>query len=1533
MSSNLGANSRAKLSINLSSSLVSKGMFTSLLGLSSQGSQADFSLSRNTAQFKLTNPLQAGDSLTAGTEFNRASISTSTILGGNLTFSNDAYFWFSVDQINPTIINSGVSSDTFISVSKPTTNIVRYTSNVIDAFSNVQVGDYVIIWSGELNLSNRLEGRVNAVTPTTFDLKVTPIEFASSTAQVLVLFKEGMVFLRTDKVPQKIKISSGTYDINTVSSLIQSSLIGVSTSTINDEIITISSNTNDIYGFIKVITFNDAAKSLNLKAGDFGKSIASHFAFYESGSSDAEYPLFFHSKITNDKYADTPNSVITDFNSFSSLIAEGIDANQNISILNPYITSGIQVNDAQPENENVQINSLSGSSVFIDSNQFIRRLRVDDRYFAASSFNFNYNDSLVLVLDEDPTNKTFPIPLYRKAVINNTMGIDTNNFRAYDIDSGATAQFSTYFGNYYDFKNYKVMMKARRVIDPSSLSNEDAILFRSSYWGKSGENFEVGYGYPTSANQSISSTFIVDSKVSIKINLKSGASVANQIDGTTEWNVTVTPNTPVIGVDQATYTWNGTGTSPSMGALVAGNYATINTNGEFSLANTGTFKISSSTSTSFTVSRPSGIAVTESNIATLTMTTISLYQNSDTSAFEIVDYVTNSLSDFLTASLVDDNGLTGAGIINKSTYESNNFATNSEYFMLLDGINFIASSNLTTLSPIPQFTFKYPLLMASFNTNTLNAYTFNNGEEIRFIPTTAKQISDLISTLAVSGVTTLGDVNTSFRNGKLQISTKILGSSGALQVTGGSANLSKASIIGQSSNIPNTTLTKSTILRSSSAGLQAQQLVKISSLNSQKKDTGISLATNVTIHSNTIVNNKTVIELSNKEDKDRYFGQPRSSFRDLGRAFHVEKHGKLVCISWDELTGLDPLFVKNVEINTDNGNIAVAFDTSSSTTSYTVSSGIRNFSEVQIDDLVTIQSMVNSTNNGVFKVIGISSDKKTISTNNTNGMTAPPVAVLSSDLTINTTIEEGDSVIIGAPFAALNQGSFKVIRKYNNSIYLDNTAATPERVVVVDNLKTLGFDVTTQFNVTVPGNMRIEWNGTGTQPTLENAKMGDILTLGTAFATSNQGSFMVTKSNKPMQETFVFTCAAAGSIIGGQRIHFDLPNSGTKYYGWFDLNGGSSDPVPAGRTGVVFAYTGIETSSAMAIIVEAALNTIPNITATVSGDIVTVVFDNYGPAIDAENINVNSSTLIVTQQGSLAFVECANSKSTIESNISVTSIGGDVLKSHKPSMIFSPYDNTIVGDSIIISGSVLSANNAGTYVISEVLDQERIVVSDILNIQNNQALGNDFAQVYVSEESPYVGYKKINNIFVDPSNSNRSIVIFDSQAQVSKINDVGVCTISAIGKLSFSETNKKGLDSYRFHTGLIAQVNKIVYGDPRDNTTYPGVAAAGAEIFIEPPLFRRIEISINVRVKTGIPFNRVVEQVRNNIASLVNSTAIGQPIAISNIISATNSIPGVTAVSISSPSYSPTSDVIVVAANEKPLVIDIVNDILVAKVG
>lgn len=1414
LQSNLGTSSRAGISVNVASTLVSKGVFTQSNGLVSNGREADFTLSRNTAQVKLTAPLQKGDSLTAGSDATQGRIETEQILGGNVTLPSNAEMWFLIDNPGATIINNGVLSDSEITITKQPANVIRFRSALAGAFSNVQPGDYVVLWSQEVLPVNRFEGRVHAVgtdqNPNDyFEIKLTVSEYNLATAQGPVTYLEGLSFLRSEVPPQKILINANSYQISEVADIIESQLLGVSVTTENDEFIIVSTKNKSVGGSVLLFTQNDSAKNLNFEVGSLGNSQSSLIGFNVGDLAATEFPLFFHSSFTTDRSALPPSTYINQYDSAIDLDTAGIDPDGLVAIQHPYLSNGSYILDAQAADERVLIDNINGTAIDPDSSETIRRIRVNDRFYLLKTLDIGFNDTVTVVLDNDATNKTFPISLFRRAVTNPTMPINSDQFRAYDVDGGPTAEFLQFFGSSFSFKNYKAIMKAKNVIDPSGSVDEDSVLYRSAVWGRAGEKYRVGYFYPTAPDQSISSSVLVGENVDVRISLNSGPAVVNNIDGTTEWNVTITPNTPTTGVDEVTYSWSSVGSNPTMTTLAPGDYVSINTNGEFSSENTGTYRISSANSTSFTVRKPSGSAVTESNIATLTNTTISLYEDSDTTAEEIVTYVTDNLSEYVTAELLEDNGIAGAGVISKSTHEDNNFAAGSEYVVLVDALNWIEASTLSAAAPSSQFEFKRPLLLSSFDTNTTGAYSFNDGEEIRLVPTSIKQVSEFISVLAVSGITTLGEVSTSNRERQLQISTNVLGSSGAVLVSGGTGNNAEGSILGVAQRLSGTDFIRATIPKSSVSGFAGGGFVTLEATNKQRKITGISFTTQATITPNSPTATQSVVSFSNRDITDRYFGEARNNPRLRGRAFHVEKQGSFVCISWDGITGSDPLFSKTVSTSdSGGGNVAVAFNGDFNATEYTTS-GFRRFTEVQPGDIMTVTGFTNAANNGVFTVLGVSDNKLTVSVNNAQGVTETAL-IAAGDLSFTTEIKEGDTVEIGAPFANLNQGIFRVIRRFNNSIYIENKSAVEERVVVGDNLRDLGFDATTQFEVTTPGPMRISWNTNGTQPTLGNAKMGDIVTVGTAFASINQGTFMVEASG-----------------------------------------------------------------------------------------------DN--------------------------FIDLKNASAGAQSGITVSGVGGDVLEAQIPAMKFSEYEATVPGDSFVISGNVLDVNNQGTYGVVEVLSKNSIVVDDILTAQTGVPLNDLFVQVYVEEGRAYTGVKRIHTFATNPANNLQSNIIFDTAGQVEKINQAAGITVSAASKLEFPEVTVTGFDSYKYHTGLLGEANRVVYGDPRDTVTYPGVAAAGAEIFIDPPLQKRIQVSINVRVNTGVPFSRVTEEVRNAIAALINSSPLGESIAISDIISSVNSIPGVRAVSISSPAYDPTNDVIVVNPAEKPSVIDIVNDITVSK--
>lgn len=1610
ITSNLGAANRAQISIDPSSTLVNKGMFSSLVGLSSQGKASDFILSRNTAQFELVEALVAGDELTGGSSETEARIESAQIPGGSITFTADAHLWLLID--NPgQIIPTGVAGNTLLSVAKPATNVVRFGSPVANAFSTVQVGDYVIIWSDELDPNDRIEGRVNARTSTTLDILVTPTEWAAVVTTAGVLFSDGFVVLRSSLAPQKFRVTVGTKTLDQVSAELQAQTDSLTFSVQEEQFLVVRSKTKDSDGYLLVVTVDTSGKLLNLPVNTSDVSKDSLIAFYESQEKAADFPLFFHAKVATGINADPIDSFITTFVSNTSLASR--DPNELISVLHPYGA----VRDAQPAGESVQESAIVGGvNIGIANQSVIRRLRDTDRFFIASPLDFGYKDSAVVVLDNDTSSKSFEIPFYRRSKTNTTLANNPSNFNAYDVDSGSTANFVAAFGN-FDFSNFKALMQARKVLKPAA--TQSALLYRATRWGRSGEKINVGYIYPSVPNSGITNTIQVTDTVDVRIGLKSGNSVSTGIDASTEWDITVTPNNPSAGIDQVTYTWNTNGTNPTL-SLSGGEYVNIGPQTAFDPSNDGVFRVSTEggftpTASSFSVQRPNGVAVAESNKATLVNGSIVFYQNDATTAAEVNTYVNANLADYFATTIVNDGGLAGSGVIVLSTYEESGFQYESQY--LQDGINWIQSSNL---SGSPQFIFKKALTLSSDV-----GYTFNNGEEVRLIPTTVEQVKRLISVLAVTGFTTIGSVGLADRATRLEFATSVLGSDGAIQIIGGLANQYSVPVLDSATRVDNSIMSISAD-KVAAQGVHSDQWFRLQASTAQRKETLFGANTSITVVSNSPTVGQSTVKLLGKTLSQRYFGKPRHHIRSVGRTFRIEKQGSLACLSWNNV-GSSPSFLKSPLNFNDSGGGTLNVSTilGSSESEITVLTGNANFTELSIGDLITIDNLPVSANNGTFLVTGVSNNGRTIRVLNPDAVNEYSSAsytftgnstagdtftingnalVADTDFTIGATqvdtaanlaaaigtlpnvtavangsvvtitatfagsmftvaysgtgvitvssgtlvgdsfaagdfvassgVSEGDTFFLSAPFAVLNQGRFRVIRRYNDSIWFENENVIEEEVALPANLISLGFDATTSLKVNASNyGAYVNWNGIGTNPTLENAQMGDVVTFGNNFVSSNQGSFMVSRSGAALQEITNFLMPAGtqfAAAVPGKYFTVNSAGNVNQYYVWFNVNGSNSNPAPGGLTGIQVSILSGDNATQVATKAAVAIAAAAGLSATSIADVLTVTTIGSIETTNAANVNMPSPFVVnVVQEGRRAFLECINPSAVNESAVFVTT----VFTCHRPQMQFMEYEATVAGDQFVVTGNTLTLPNAGTYNIVKVVDTQTAIIDTTLAAVENVSLNGRETSVYALEGVPYTGYKHVLLASAQPGAPSRNYIVFDTNAQYSKINESSSVEVTSINKADFNTTVRKGLDSYRYNTGLIAEANRIIYGDPRDSATYPGVGAAGAEIFVREPLTRRIQVSIDIRINTGVPFAQTTEQVRTSVGSLINSNPVGQPISISSIVSAVNAIPGVKAVAISSPQYDSVHDLIFVAPSEKARIIDPVLDISVSQIG
>lgn len=1379
LTSNRGLDSQASVEIDPTSTLVTANMFDSA-ELSAVGLKKDYTLDRNTAELELVEPLAKGDMLTAGTNDTFAQTKSSDLLGASVSLVQDAHLWILTDDSGAEQIVTPLAPGITVTVSNPSSNTIRFTTSTA-MFNRIRPGDYFINSSDAFSASNRIEGRVSNKDAgnTWFELVLTNTE--SPTPEV-INYIDGFSFTRSTKPPQRIVIPASTYNLYDLSNTVNQSLIGAYFEVEDDLRMVLRSRSFDADGSVMIQHINTAAEPFGFAVGEQNESEISLSGFVKTDKNQIAFPYFVHSEIASGGSANPPDSVI------STITTQEIlpDENALLRPLNPY-----GLTDGQGVNAFSQIKNITGSTIDLSPSELIKRLRTIDRVYSSRPYQFGPDSNLVVILDKNPSERTFYIPMYRNIETNSTHVNNASAFNAYDVDFGPMGNLNDSFGSEYSFDNYVAYMRAKFVVDQPG--DENAILYRSTLWGKSGEYYSVSYVYPQNPNQDISHLVSTTTTTDVQIILPSGAPITTQIDGTTEWNVTITPNTPAAGVDMVSITYSGTGTPPAL-TISGGEYVKIRDSGEFQEALVGTHRVSDEagftpSANGFSFPVKAGTIAPESNRSSLVPNTVTFFASeavstsSHATAEEISEYVNSELPPFITATLSDDNGTSGSGVIVYSTEEVSNFTKDRDY--LLDGQNTIETTDLDGLS---QFSFKTPLSYISGQ-----GYSFNEAEPIRLVPTTPKHVVEFLNTLSVTGLSTLAFIVTADDESFVQIASHTSGSEGAVQIAGGAASQFTLDVINVASS--EGSMAKVPTLTAQANSFSAGQIVKIEADEFQEKSTSINAQNTILTTPNSPAINQSTITIGNRQSDQLLFGHKRIDI-NTDVTWKVEKQGPLVCISWNG-AGSAPNLTK---IDNCNFNSADTF-TATAVTPFTldlVATGNTDFRKIEINDYVNISSVTVS---GRFKVVGKGFDYKTIRIL-TDGSVQPFTSVQFSSITAELGVREGDSVVISSGFDPLNQGRFTIIRTFNDSFWIENSNAIEEEVALTSTPVAVVIPVTNTFTV----------------------------------APAPDGS--VTRISSPSAD---FSSAHVGDTLTFESI--------------------ATTVVAVGST-----YVEVSTYSIAAGV--------------------------YNDAV-----------------------------------VSVS----------RPAMTFSQYDAAALLDSFVFTGNFFQAN-VGKHAVVRTLSPNQLVVSSVLapidpaNPSTPVIMGVNADNAYLEEGIKYKAYKEIEFITAEPNNPDISYLMLNSDAQVEKINAVYGVSVNSVSRLSFPSTTTVGLDAYRHDVGLLAEVNRVVYGDPRDNTTYPGIAAAGADIFIDPPLTRRVQVGLSIRLKTGIPLAAIVEQIRSSVSALIDSNPIGESIAISSIVAAVEEIPGVRALAVTSPLYDSNNDMIVIQPKEKSRVLNPVADISVSAV-
>jgi len=589
--------------------------------------------------------------------------------------------------------------------------------------------------------------------------------------------------------------------------------------------------------------------------------------------------------------------------------------------------------------------------------------------------------------------------------------------------------------------------------------------------------------------------------------------------------------------------------------------------------------------------------------------------------------------------------------------------------------------------------------------------------------------------------------------------------------------------------------------------------------------------------------------------------------------------------------------------------------------------GNANFAGLSIGDLITITRMANAGNNGTFFVTGVSPDGLSFTVSNPSVVVENGTIVLAGDFTATSSVSEGDTMILASPFSPLNQGEYRVIRENNDSVWYENANSVEEEVTCTAGTISTGYDATTVFNVSVSGGIEtLSWTGTGTAPFLGVAQPGDVVTFGTGFSTPNQGSFTVKQSGPSQQQIVQFTMPPAITFPStGPGDYFEIWNGGNanKYYVWYNVSGGSNtDPAPAGFTGIEVTVVGgvtPDTAATVATKTNTALSALALMTHSVSGNVVTVTATVAAATHVPVDVSMPAAfSFVVTQTGQTPFLTVVNPSAVVQSGISSVTFSVD-----RPQIQFYPYEAAVPGDKFVVNGTVLGAGNSGTYNILQVLSPTSVVVSGVISTQYDTNVAGNFSSLSVQEGIKYTGYKQVAYVASEPGTTSFNDIVFNTSAQYEKIDLSAGVTMTALGKLNFPTTIRLGIDSYNYDTGLIGESNRVIYGDPRDPISYPGVSAAGTNIFIREPLDFRVKVSLAIRTNIGVSFSQITQQIQASVYSLIESNPLGVSIDLSSIVETVRLIPGVTSVVMVSPAYNVNNDEIVLATGQKAFVVQL----------
>lgn len=373
-----------------------------------------------------------------------------------------------------------------------------------------------------------------------------------------------------------------------------------------------------------------------------------------------------------------------------------------------------------------------------------------------------------------------------------------------------------------------------------------------------------------------------------------------------------------------------------------------------------------------------------------------------------------------------------------------------------------------------------------------------------------------------------------------------------------------------------------------------------------------------------------------------------------------------------------------------------------------------------------------------------------------------------------------------------------------------------------------------------------------------------------AGSASNVGAGRISQftSSSPFPGAIVTNFTAAG---GGTDRETDSALRTRALNQIQSLSRGTPLAIKSGALGVVDPATGQRVTSA-------------NLIEDYDADEINLYIDD-GTGLTPDVTNLGQSSLTTAVAIGAATIELSDSSGFPSSGWLF--IEEDALAQAPELVEYSGNSNNII---------TLETTLVGNHTVGAIVDFVEIVTTASEAGQRRFKL-NNFPVVRFSEK-----------IFIDPG-TGWSFISSDEDYLLNR----GTGEFQIIDSTGLA-INTQIIAAYDYYTNLIAEVQKVLEGDPSSPINYPGVKAAGVRLNVEAPVLRRISVRASISAEQGFTESDISPDVVENIENYIRSLGIGEDLILSKLVDVAHNVNGLRDISIQVPTQN-----ITILENELPI--------------